>query len=77
MRAQVPHLQHTGIKFATLMRELALNNGGTFVGLNAPFREQKKISAHILPLRFNKILALPPLQINLGCSELPKQRYSN
>ena len=35
MRAQVPHLQHTGIKFATLMRELALNNGGTFVGLNA------------------------------------------
>ena len=35
MRAQVPHLQHTGIKFATLMRELALNNGGTFVGLNS------------------------------------------
>ncbi len=29
-----PHLQTTGIRFATLMRELAYRNGGTFVGLN-------------------------------------------
>lgn len=29
-----PQLQHTGIKFATLMRELTRRNGGTFVGLN-------------------------------------------
>ncbi len=28
------HLQTTGIRFATLMRELAYRNGGTFVGLN-------------------------------------------
>ncbi len=28
------HLQITGIRFATLMRELARRNGGTFVGLN-------------------------------------------
>ena len=28
------HLQVTGIRFATLMRELAHRNGGTFVGLN-------------------------------------------
>ena len=28
------HLQTTGIRFATLMRELAWRNGGTFVGLN-------------------------------------------
>ncbi len=34
MRAQVPRLQHTGVKFATLMRELTYRNGGTFVGLN-------------------------------------------
>ncbi len=33
--ANPPHLQRTGIKFATLMRELTRNNGGTFVGLNA------------------------------------------
>ena len=33
--ANPPHLQQTGIKFATLMRELTRNNGGTFVGLNA------------------------------------------
>lgn len=30
-----PHLQQTGIKFATLMRELTRNNSGTFVGLNS------------------------------------------
>ncbi|WP_116367218.1 VWA domain-containing protein [Parahaliea mediterranea] len=29
-----PHLQTTGIRFATLMRELTYRNGGTFVGLN-------------------------------------------
>jgi len=29
-----PHLQTTGIRFATLMRELTHRNGGTFVGLN-------------------------------------------
>ncbi|HSG90731.1 MAG TPA: hypothetical protein VLA56_16060 [Pseudomonadales bacterium] len=29
-----PNLQTTGIRFATLMRELARRNGGTFVGLN-------------------------------------------
>ncbi len=28
------HLQKTGIRFATLMRELTFRNGGTFVGLN-------------------------------------------
>jgi hypothetical protein len=28
-----PHLQITGIRFATLMRILCLENGGTFVGL--------------------------------------------
>ena len=28
------HLQQTGIRFATLMRELTYRNGGTFVGLN-------------------------------------------
>ncbi len=28
------HLQFTGIRFATLMRELTHRNGGTFVGLN-------------------------------------------
>ena len=28
------HLQKTGIRFATLMRELTYRNGGTFVGLN-------------------------------------------
>ena len=33
--ANPPHLQSTGIKFATLMRELTRRNGGTFVGLNA------------------------------------------
>ena len=32
--ARAPHLQTTGIRFATLMRELAHRNGGTFVGLN-------------------------------------------
>ncbi len=29
-----PQLQTTGIRFATLMRELTYKNGGTFVGLN-------------------------------------------
>ena len=29
-----PHLQITGIRFATLMRELTFKNGGSFVGLN-------------------------------------------
>ncbi len=29
-----PELQTTGIRFATLMRELTYKNGGTFVGLN-------------------------------------------
>lgn len=29
-----PHLQITGIRFATLMRELTFRNGGSFVGLN-------------------------------------------
>lgn len=33
--ANPPHLQQTGIKFATLMRELTRQNGGTFVGLNS------------------------------------------
>lgn len=33
--ANPPHLQQTGIKFATLMRELTRDNGGTFVGLNS------------------------------------------
>lgn len=33
--ANPPHLQQTGIKFATLMRELTRKNGGTFVGLNS------------------------------------------
>jgi len=28
------HLQKTGIRFATLMREITYRNGGTFVGLN-------------------------------------------
>lgn len=32
--ARQSHLQTTGIRFATLMRELAWRNGGTFVGLN-------------------------------------------
>ena len=31
---RAPHLQTTGIRFATLMRELTFRNGGTFVGLN-------------------------------------------
>ena len=31
---RAPHLQATGIRFATLMRELAYRNGGTFVALN-------------------------------------------
>lgn len=31
---RAPHLQATGIRFATLMRELTFRNGGTFVGLN-------------------------------------------
>ncbi|TDJ67701.1 MAG: VWA domain-containing protein [Proteobacteria bacterium] len=34
MAANPPHLQITGIRFATLMRELTRRNGGTFVGLN-------------------------------------------
>jgi len=34
-----PHLQTTGIRFATLMRELTYRNGGTFVALN-DFRPQ-------------------------------------
>ena len=29
-----PHMQRTGIRFATLMREVAHRNGGTFVALN-------------------------------------------
>jgi hypothetical protein len=33
--ARDPHLQTTGIRFATLMRILAQRNGGTFVGLNS------------------------------------------
>ncbi len=32
--ARDPKLRTTGIRFATLMRELAFRNGGTFVGLN-------------------------------------------
>jgi hypothetical protein len=32
--SRAPHLQTTGIRFATLMRELTYRNGGTFVGLN-------------------------------------------
>jgi hypothetical protein len=31
---RAPHLQGTGIRFATLMRELTYRNGGTFVALN-------------------------------------------
>ncbi|MFV8818689.1 VWA domain-containing protein [Haliea sp. E17] len=31
---RAPNLQTTGIRFATLMRELAYRNGGTFVALN-------------------------------------------
>ncbi len=31
---RAPHLQTTGIRFATLMRELTYRNGGAFVGLN-------------------------------------------
>ncbi len=31
---RAPHLQTTGIRFATLMRELAYRNGGTFVALS-------------------------------------------
>ncbi len=31
---RAPHLQVTGIRFATLMRELTYRNGGTFVALN-------------------------------------------
>ncbi len=31
---RAPHMQTTGIRFATLMRELTYRNGGTFVGLN-------------------------------------------
>ncbi len=31
---RAPHLQTTGIRFATLMRELTYRNGGTFVALN-------------------------------------------
>ncbi|MEH6592359.1 MAG: VWA domain-containing protein [Halioglobus sp.] len=31
---RAPHLQTTGIRFATLMREVTYRNGGTFVGLN-------------------------------------------
>ncbi|MBK6509046.1 MAG: VWA domain-containing protein [Haliea sp.] len=32
--SRAPHLQGTGIRFATLMRELTHRNGGTFVALN-------------------------------------------
>ncbi|TGD75743.1 VWA domain-containing protein [Mangrovimicrobium sediminis] len=32
--ARAPNMQGTGIRFATLMRELAYRNGGTFVALN-------------------------------------------
>jgi hypothetical protein len=32
--ANPPHLQITGMRFASLMRELTRRNGGTFVGLN-------------------------------------------
>lgn len=32
--SRAPHLQSTGIRFATLMRELTYRNGGAFVGLN-------------------------------------------
>jgi hypothetical protein len=32
--ARAVSMQHTGIRFATLMRELTHKNGGTFVGLN-------------------------------------------
>ena len=31
---RAPHLQTTGVRFATLMRELTYRNGGTFVALN-------------------------------------------
>ena len=31
---RAPSLQTTGVRFATLMRELTHRNGGTFVGLN-------------------------------------------
>ena len=39
--ANPPHLQFTGIRFATLMRILSHRNGGTFVGLN-DFRARRK-----------------------------------
>jgi hypothetical protein len=32
---RAPHLQGTGIRFATLMRELTYRNGGTFVALDS------------------------------------------
>lgn len=32
--SRAPHLQGTGVRFATLMRELTRRNGGTFVALN-------------------------------------------
>lgn len=32
--ARPRHLQQTGVRFATLMRELTYQNGGTFIGLN-------------------------------------------
>lgn len=32
--ARAKHLQKTGVRFATLMRELTYRNGGTFIGLN-------------------------------------------
>lgn len=35
MRAQPTDFQHTGIKFASLMRKLCKQNGGTFIGLNS------------------------------------------
>lgn len=35
MRAQPTDFQHTGIKFASLMRKLCNQNGGTFIGLNS------------------------------------------
>ena len=35
MRAQPTDFQHTGIKFASLMRKLCKLNGGTFVGLSS------------------------------------------
>ena len=46
MRAQPTDFQHTGIKFASLMRKLCKQNGGTFIGLNSfsdsPIDEEKK-----------------------------------